>query len=142
MSLLLLKDKGKQQQFTAKMGNFTPTPSAPTPCKTSRFKVPFGDPFRNPSGVRGFCSRNERLEHHPCCNRAGLLHNGKRAERQKWGKNGKIVENLPRSKMGKKWPKNTENSETLLGSGDSVAGMNVLNITLVLDEVSEKKPKV
>ena len=24
------------QQFTAKMGNFTPTPSAPTPCKTSR----------------------------------------------------------------------------------------------------------
>ena len=36
-SLLLLKDKGKQQQFTAKMGNFTPTPSAPTPCKTSRF---------------------------------------------------------------------------------------------------------
>ena len=32
--LFLLKDKGKQQQFTAKMGNFTPTPSAPTPCKT------------------------------------------------------------------------------------------------------------
>ena len=30
------KDKGKQQQFTAKMENFTPTPSAPTPCKTSR----------------------------------------------------------------------------------------------------------
>ena len=24
------------QQFTAKIGNFTPTPSAPTPCKTSR----------------------------------------------------------------------------------------------------------
>ena len=37
-SLLPLKDKGKQQQFTAKMGNFTPTPSAPTPCKTSRIK--------------------------------------------------------------------------------------------------------
>ena len=38
-SLLLnlpLKDKGKQQQFTAKMRNFTPTPSAPTPCRTSR----------------------------------------------------------------------------------------------------------
>ena len=35
-SLLLLKDKGKQQQFTAKMRNFTQTPSAPTPCKTSR----------------------------------------------------------------------------------------------------------
>ena len=35
-SFLLLKDEGKQQQFTAKMGNFTPTPSAPTPCKTSR----------------------------------------------------------------------------------------------------------
>ena len=34
-SLLLLKDKGKQRQFTAKMGNFTPTPSAATPCKTS-----------------------------------------------------------------------------------------------------------
>ena len=30
-SLLLLKDKSKQQQLTAKMGNFTPTPSAPTP---------------------------------------------------------------------------------------------------------------
>ena len=42
------------------------------------------------------------------CNRAGLLHNGKRAERQKWEKNGKTVENLPRSKMGKKWRKNTE----------------------------------
>ena len=37
--ILLLKDKGKQQQFTAKMGNFTPTPSAPTPCKTSRWEV-------------------------------------------------------------------------------------------------------
>ena len=35
-SLLLLKDKGKRQQFTAKMVNFTPAPSAPTPCKTSR----------------------------------------------------------------------------------------------------------
>ena len=35
-SLLLLMGKGKQQQFTAKMGSFTPTPSAPTPCKTSR----------------------------------------------------------------------------------------------------------
>ena len=41
-SPFLLKDKGKQQQFTAKMGNFTPTPSAPTPCKTSRFKEVFG----------------------------------------------------------------------------------------------------
>ena len=31
--------KGQGQttaKFTAKMGNFTPTPSAPTPCKTSR----------------------------------------------------------------------------------------------------------
>ena len=34
--LLLLKDKGKQQQFTAKIRKFTPTPSALTPCKTSR----------------------------------------------------------------------------------------------------------
>ena len=42
-SLLLLKDKGKQQQFAAKMGNFTPTPSAPTPCKTSRTQHPFSD---------------------------------------------------------------------------------------------------
>ena len=42
------------------------------------------------------------------CNRAGLLHNGKRAEQQKWEKNGKIVENLPRLNMGKKWPKNTK----------------------------------
>ena len=39
-SPLLLKDKGEQQQFTAKMGNFTPTPSAPTPCKTSWFWKP------------------------------------------------------------------------------------------------------
>ena len=45
------------------------------------------------------------------CNRAGLLHNGKRAERQKWGKSGKNMENLPRLKMGKKWPKNTEKME-------------------------------
>ena len=36
-SLILLEDKGGQLQFTAKMGNFTPTPSAPTPCATSRF---------------------------------------------------------------------------------------------------------
>ena len=36
-SLVLSEDKGKRLQFTAKMGNFTPTPSAPTPCKTSRF---------------------------------------------------------------------------------------------------------
>ena len=42
----------------------------------------------------------DSFEHYGC-NRAGLLHNGKRAERQKWGKNGKNVENLPRSKTGK-----------------------------------------
>ena len=30
-SLILLEEKGKRLQFTAKMGNFTPTPSAPTP---------------------------------------------------------------------------------------------------------------
>ena len=36
ISPLFLKGKGKEQQFAAKMGNFTPTPSAPTPCKTSR----------------------------------------------------------------------------------------------------------
>ena len=40
--LFLLKDKDKQQQFTAKMGNFTPTPSAkPTPRKTSRLAAFF-----------------------------------------------------------------------------------------------------
>ena len=39
-SLLLPKDKGKQQQFTANMGDFTPTPSAPTPCKISRVATP------------------------------------------------------------------------------------------------------
>ena len=32
----LMEDKGKRLQFTARMGNFTPTPSALTPCKTSR----------------------------------------------------------------------------------------------------------
>ena len=46
-SLLLLKDKGKQQQFTAKMGNCTPTPSAPTPYKTSRLRV-FSGVFPHP----------------------------------------------------------------------------------------------
>ena len=35
-ALILLEDKGKRLQFAAKMGNFTPTPSAPTPCKTSQ----------------------------------------------------------------------------------------------------------
>ena len=30
------QDKSKQLQFTGKMGNFTPTPSAPTPFRTSR----------------------------------------------------------------------------------------------------------
>ena len=35
-SLILSEEKGKQLQFTAKMGNFTPTPSVPTPCKASR----------------------------------------------------------------------------------------------------------
>ena len=39
--LLLIKDKGKQRQFTAKMGNFTPTPSAPTPCYTVQVYVRF-----------------------------------------------------------------------------------------------------
>ena len=39
--LLLFSSSPKGQgqttaKFTAKMGNFTPTPSAPTPCKTSR----------------------------------------------------------------------------------------------------------
>ena len=33
-SLILLEDKGARLQFPAKMGNFTPTPSALTPCKT------------------------------------------------------------------------------------------------------------
>ena len=36
-SLVLSEDKGQRRQFTAKMGNFTLTPSAPTPCKASRF---------------------------------------------------------------------------------------------------------
>ena len=53
ISLLLLKDKGKQQQFTAKMGNFTPTPSAPTPCKTSRMTKNHGS-----SGVQTTGSPN------------------------------------------------------------------------------------
>ena len=33
------RGQGKRLQFTAKMGNFTPTPSAPTPCRTSRIFV-------------------------------------------------------------------------------------------------------
>ena len=32
----LLEDKGKRLQFTGEMGNFTPTPPAPTPFGTSR----------------------------------------------------------------------------------------------------------
>ena len=38
-SLFSSSPKGRGQttaKFTAKKGNFTPTPSAPTPCKTSR----------------------------------------------------------------------------------------------------------
>ena len=34
--LLLLLGQREQLQFTAKMGNFTPTPSAPTPARTSQ----------------------------------------------------------------------------------------------------------
>ena len=34
--LLFSHDKSKRLQFTGKMGNFTPTPSAPTPFRTSR----------------------------------------------------------------------------------------------------------
>ena len=43
---LFSENKGKQLQFTGKMGNFTPTPSAPTPCQTSRemsAEYPWGD---------------------------------------------------------------------------------------------------
>ena len=36
-SVILLEDTGKQLQFTAKMGNFTSPPSAPSPFKTSQF---------------------------------------------------------------------------------------------------------
>ena len=38
-SLILLKDKGKGLQFAAKMGNFIPTPSAQTLCKTFRLNI-------------------------------------------------------------------------------------------------------
>ena len=34
--LFSLRTRGKRLQFTAKLGNFTPTPSVPTPCKTTR----------------------------------------------------------------------------------------------------------
>ena len=64
-------DKGEQLQFTAKMGNFTPTPSAPTPCATSRvpgysrsssslseFEIPRGQESRN--GI----PRLEQYENH------------------------------------------------------------------------------
>ena len=34
--LIFFWDKGRRLQFTGKMGNFTPTPSAPTPFGTSR----------------------------------------------------------------------------------------------------------
>ena len=39
-SLILLEDNGKRLQCTAEMENFTPTPSAPTPCITSRVQSP------------------------------------------------------------------------------------------------------
>ena len=35
-SPLILLEEGQKLQLTGKMGNFTPTPSAPTPLKTSR----------------------------------------------------------------------------------------------------------
>ena len=41
--VFLLEDKGEQLQFTAKMGNFTPTPSAPTPCATSQSDASWGE---------------------------------------------------------------------------------------------------
>ena len=54
-SLLLLNlgQEGKQQQFTAKMGNFTPTPSAPTPCTNNHVKlVHRGEPKRREFGTK------------------------------------------------------------------------------------------
>ena len=51
----LLFSSSPQQHFTAKMGNFTPTPSAPTPCKTSRSSQnPFGASLNMNSGVFRF----------------------------------------------------------------------------------------
>ena len=41
----------------------------------------------------------------------GLAHNGKRAERQKWRKNGTKVEKVAPIKTGEKWPKNIEKME-------------------------------
>ena len=35
-SLFFILGQGQRLQFTAPMGNFTPTPSAPTPCKSFR----------------------------------------------------------------------------------------------------------
>ena len=56
-SLFSSSPKGQGQttaKFTAKIGNFTPTPSASTPCKTSRFR----GFLRNISGNRGDSREN------------------------------------------------------------------------------------
>ena len=69
-----LRGEGKRLQFTAKMRNFTPTPSAPTPRKTSRscqclFDLGGGSkPRRNPYLTRfadiqgGMATRQESLD--------------------------------------------------------------------------------
>ena len=57
-SLILLEDRGKRLQFTAKMGNFTPTPSAPTPCKTSRTHAAEGEKQQD---WQYHCGRKEKL---------------------------------------------------------------------------------
>ena len=48
-------NEGKRLQFTGKMGNFTPTPSAPTPFGTSRLR-PENGPLRRRNGpLRPWC---------------------------------------------------------------------------------------
>ena len=57
-SLMLSKDKGKRLQFTAETVNSTPTPSAPTPCKTSRF----GDLGHDMGGCKTYGERKNTPE--------------------------------------------------------------------------------
>ena len=59
--------------------------------------------FNTPPRIPGFI-----------CNHAELAHNGKRAERQRWGKKGKTMENYPQSEIGKNGLKNAPKTQRAL----------------------------
>ena len=77
-------------------------PHIPRKCPENTLNLPFCLTFRVffPISFAGIPFKS--------CNRAGLLHNGKRAERQKWEKRGKFAP-IETGKNGRKIPKKMEN---------------------------------